>query len=408
MDKTTVVERFLRYVKVDTQSDEESESCPSTAKQLDLAEILARELKELGLEDAQVDENGYLFATFKGNVEGSPVIGLLAHMDTAPAFSGTNVKPILHENYDGGVIELEDSVVIDPKDTPELKQCIKDTIITSDGTTLLGSDDKAGIAEIMAALELFKAHPELPRPTLRIGFTPDEEIGRGADKFDIEKFGAKAAFTIDGDFIGEVNSETFSADKGTVVFEGVSVHPGTAKGKMVNAMDWAGVFLTRLPQEETPQQTEGREGFFHPTDMTGDAAKVTVNLILRDFDDRKLAERGKRLEQIIDRIRSEEPRLKVELKITEQYRNMARWLTKQPEILEKAMEAIRKAGIEPNHRPIRGGTDGSQLTQRGLPTPNLFTGGVNFHGPKEWISTRAMGKAVCVIVNLVQLWGARI
>ena len=403
LDSTKLVDRFLEYVKIHTQSDETNENCPSTDRQMAFAKKLVDDLKAIGIEDAEVDENSYVFATFPGRAEG-PTVGLLAHMDTAPAFSGENVNPRLHENYQGGPLKLENEIVIDPSDNPELEHCKGDTIITADGTTLLGADDKAGIAEIFAALEYLVANPEIPCPTLRIGFTPDEEIGRGANKFDVEKFGAEAAYTLDGGFTGEVNSETFSADKGVVTIEGVSVHPGYAKDKMVNAMDWAGVFLTRLPPEDTPQCTDERVGFYHPTDMAGDAGKMTVNLILREFDDAKLAERGKRLQEIVQKLREDEPRLRINCQIIEQYRNMANGLAENPAIFENAAEAIRKSGIEPSHKPIRGGTDGSRLTAMGLPTPNLFAGGVNFHGPQEWVSTKAMGYAVCTVLNLVQLW----
>ena len=402
LDSTKLVDRFLDYVKIHTQSDETNPNCPSTERQMTFARKLADDLKTLGIEDAAVDQHGYVYGTFPGRAEG-PTIGLLAHMDTAPAYSGENVNPRLHENYDGGPLKLENDIVIDPSDNPELAKCKGDTIITADGTTLLGADDKAGVAEIFAALEFLLANPDIPCPTLRIGFTPDEEIGRGADKFDIEAFGAEAAYTLDGGFTGEVNSETFSADKGVVTIEGVSVHPGYAKGKMVNAMDWAGVFLARLPQEETPQCTDERVGFFHPTDMNGDAGKMTINLIIREFDDKMLAERGERLRAIVAEIAQEEPRLKIDCQIIAQYRNMAHGLSSKPVVFENAAEAIRKAGLEPAHNPIRGGTDGSRLTAMGLPTPNLFAGGVNFHGPQEWVSTKAMGYAVCVVLNLVQL-----
>ena len=401
--ETKLVERFLDLVQIDSPSDPEKEGCPSTPEQLDVAKYLVEQLQGLGLTSARVDDNGYVYAALEGRADG-PTIGLIAHMDTAPAFSGVAVKPQLHKSYDGSPISLENDVVIDPADSPELKECIGDTIITADGTTLLGADDKAGVAEILAMLEYLRAHPEINHTTLAIAFTPDEEIGRGAHKFDIEGFGAKVAYTVDGGFLGEVNSETFSADQAIVRIEGVSVHPGTAKGKMVNAMDWAGVFLTRLPQKETPQETELREGFYHPTDINGTAAEVTIKLILRDFDDGDLADRGDRLEKLVAELKAEEPRLGIDLEIKRQYRNMANWLAKIPQATKHAFAAVEGAGLKVKHDPIRGGTDGSQLTERGLPTPNIFTGGLNFHGPQEWISTRAMGYATCVLVNLVQLW----
>lgn len=403
LDNTRLIERFVNLAKIDSPSDPDCPDCPSTKAQFNVADYVVKELKELGLQDADRDANCYVYATVPGRTDG-PTIGLIAHMDTAPAFSGNGVNPILHEDYDGSAIELENEVVIDPKDNPDLKRCLGDTVITANGTTLLGADDKAGVAEILAAVEYLSNNPDIPHPTLRIAFTPDEEIGRGADLFDIDGFGANVAYTIDGGFIGDVSAETFSADQATVTIKGVSVHPGTAKGKMVNAMNWAARFLQLLPSEETPQETEGREGFYHPTDVTGGAAEVTLKLILRDFDDAILAGRSHRLQAIVGQLLDEEPRLKIDLQIRNQYRNMANQLRKVPSAAEMAFAAIKRTGLEVDDKPIRGGTDGSRLTEKGLPTPNLFTGGVNYHGPHEWISTRAMGLATCTIVNLVQSW----
>jgi tripeptide aminopeptidase len=402
LNSTKTVERFLEYARIDTQSDEKNEACPSTEKQRVLADKLVGELKALGLADAAVDENGYCVATLEGNAGGT--LGFCAHLDTAPAFSGTDVNPVIHEDYDGSAIKLKEGVVIDPKDSPQLTECIGDTIITADGTTLLGADDKAGIAAIMGAIELLLANPDVKRPTLRVCFNPDEEVGRGAIKFPLEKFGAPVAFTMDGGFSGEINMETFSADKGIVKFKGVSVHPGYAKGKLVNALTCAGKFLARLPRLESPEGAEGREGFFMPTDMAGDAAECTVNLILRAFDLPTLKERGIRLKKIGEAMMAEEPDLTVEVEIQEQYRNMYDVLSKHPEIIKKLQEAVSMAGITPNLEPIRGGTDGSRLTAMGMPTPNVFAGGVNFHGPTEWISTKALAYAVCTILNLTQLF----
>ncbi len=402
LDSTRMVDRFLEYVRIDTQSNEKNESCPSTENQRVLAERLAGELKDLGLKDAAVDENGYCTATLEGNRAG--VLGLCAHLDTAPAFSGKDVKPRLHENYGGGPIRLENEVVIDPEENPELSQCVGDTVITADGTTLLGADDKAGIACIMAAMEILGKNPDIPRPTLRICFSPDEEIGRGGDKFPLEAFGASVAFTLDGGFPGEVNVETFSADKAIVTFTGVSVHPGYAKGKLVNALVYMGKFLARLPHLESPEATEGRDGFFMVTEAGGDASKCTANLILRAFDEETLKKRGERVKVMAEALMAEAPDLKVEVEIKEQYRNMFDTLSKQPEILEKLEKAARLAGVDPDLKPIRGGTDGSRLTAMGMPTPNVFTGGVNFHGPTEWISTRAMALSACTILNLCQVF----
>jgi tripeptide aminopeptidase len=402
LDQTSMVDRFLEYVRIDTQSDEKNEACPSTESQRTLAERLAGELKELGLTDAAVDENSYCVATLKGNRKGA--LGFCAHLDTAPAFSGTDVKPKIHENYDGKPIKLKNDVVIHPDENPELLKCVGDTIITSDGTTLLGADDKAGIADIMGALEILAKNPDIPRPDLRICFNPDEEVGRGANKFPLETFGTPVAFTMDGGFTGEINMETFSANKGIVTFTGVSVHPGYAKGKLVNALTYMGKFLDRLPHLESPEATEGRDGFFMPTDLSGDAAKATVNLILRAFDVETLEKRCERLKEMGKAMMAEEPNLTVEVEIKEQYRNMYDVLSKHPDIVEKLKEAVKMAGIEPNLVPIRGGTDGSRLTAMGMPTPNVFAGGMNFHGPKEWICTKAMGYAVCTILNLAQLF----
>lgn len=404
LEQTTLVERFLRYVVVDTQSDETSDTCPSTAKQFDLARILRDELIELGGEDVVLDDNGYVTAAFPGSRPGR--IGLVAHMDTAPQFTGTGVKPQVHEDYAGGPIDIGHGLTLDPADNPELDDCIGDTIITTDGSTLLGADDKSGVAAILAMIELLKKDPSIERPTILVGFTPDEEIGRGAHRFPLDRFDVPAAFTVDGGFPGEMNVETFSADRAKVTFTGVSVHPGRAYGKMVNALTWAGKFLARLPLTEAPEGTSGREGFFHPLALNGDAARCAIDLILRDFDDEGLAARGERLRAMAAGLCAEEPRLTVDVAIDTQYRNMANALRERPEIGATLEKAIAAAGLAPRVVPIRGGTDGSQLTAMGLPTPNLFAGGLNFHGPQEWISTRAMGLVVCTLLNLVQLWEA--
>ncbi|HTS88935.1 MAG TPA: peptidase T [Gemmatimonadales bacterium] len=404
---TRVVERFLDYVRLDTQSDETSETCPSTARQLELARKLVDELKALGLRgvgraEVAMDENGYVLAELPGTVPGR--LGLCAHIDTAPAFTGTGVSPQLVEHYDGKTIAVGNGVFIDPADTPELKECVGDTIIITDGRTLLGADDKAGIAAIMGALEILTQRPEVRRPTLRVCFNPDEEIGRGADRFPLERFDCPVAFTIDGSFTGEINVETFSADKAVVSFTGVSVHPGTARGKMVNALTWMGKLLDRLPMGEAPECTEGREGFYHPVSAAGDAASCTLQLILRDFDTKVLEERGRRLERMCAGLMAEEPRLKVKVEISKQYRNMYDVLRRHPDVAKKLEDAVRAAGMTPRLTPIRGGTDGSRLTELGMPTPNIFAGGVNFHGPSEWISTRVLAQSACTILNLVQLF----
>jgi len=407
LSRTRIVERFLDYVRIDTQSDETSPTCPSTAKQLDLARRLVDELKELGLQgvvggEVTMDENGYVLAELPGTAPGQ--VGLCAHLDTAPAFSGTGVSPRVVERYDGGAIEVGQGVVLDPADTPELAKCVGDTLITTDGRTLLGADDKSGIAAIMAALEILAKEPEIRRPTLRVCFNPDEEIGRGADRFPLERFDCPVAFTIDGSFTGEISVETFSADKAVITFTGVAVHPGYARGKMVNALTWMGKLLDRLPMGESPECTEAREGFYHPVSATGDAARCTLQLILRDFDTGVLEERGRRLERMCAGLMAEEPRLGVKVEIIQQYRNMGDVLSRHPEVAARLEEAVRAAGITPKVKSVRGGTDGSRLTALGMPTPNIFAGGVNFHGPSEWISTRVMAQSACVILNLVQLF----
>jgi tripeptide aminopeptidase len=407
LTRTGLIKRFLDYVRFDTQSDADSDTCPSTAKQLELARRLVTELRELGLKgvgepDVTMDENGYVLAELPGTAPGR--IGLCAHIDTAPAFTGTGVNPRIVEHYDGGAIEVGNGIVIDPADTSELRECVGDTIITTDGSTLLGADDKAGIAAIMGALEILQQQPDVTRPTIRVCFNPDEEIGRGADRFPLQRFDCPVAFTVDGSFAGEINVETFSADKAVITFTGVSVHTGTARGKMVNALTWMGKFLDRLPMGEAPECTEGREGFYHPYVASGDAASCSVQLILREFDTTALEERGRRLERMCAGLMAEEPRLKVRVEISKQYRNMFDVLSRHPEITERLEEAVRATGIAPRLEAVRGGTDGSRLTELGMPTPNIFAGGVNFHGPSEWISTRVLAQSACTVLNLVQLF----
>lgn len=404
LTNTSLLQRFLEYVRIDTTSDEHSDSCPSTERQFALAELLVEQLRARGLPDAAVDENCYVTATLPGNVEGRETLGLIAHLDTSPAAPGVNVKPVLHQEYDGSPIALADGVVISVDDNPELEKCTGDTIITADGTTLLGADDKAGIAVIMSALEFYQKNPGHPRPTVRVAFTPDEEIGRGTARFPIESFGADVAFTIDGSFDGEVNVETFNADSAYVTITGVSTHPGTAKGKLVNALRHMAVFLSRLPAEVSPECTEGREGFIHPHELKGDASSCRCHLILRDFDRDKLTALGEKISEVADSVLRDEPRLRVDVEIKPSYPNMYQYLKDRPEITERLLEAVRRAGMEPNLAPIRGGTDGSLLTQMGLPCPNIFAGGVNFHGPTEWISTRSMGLSLCTVLNLMTLY----
>ena len=350
LSRTRMVDRFLDYVRFDTQSDETSDSCPSTAKQLELGKQLVAELTELGLRGVgehavSMDGNGYVLAELPGTVEGR--IGFCAHIDTAPAFSGTGVDPQVIEVYDGGKVEVGNGVVIDPIDTPELHDCVGDTIITTDGRTLLGADDKSGIAAIMGALEILVQEQDLERPTVRVCFNPDEEIGRGANRFPLERFDCPVAFTIDGSFSGEISVETFSADKAVITVTGVSVHTGSAKGKMVNALTYVGKLLARLPMAESPECTEGRDGFYHPVSLSGDAASCQLQIIIRDFDTRVLKERGRRLEAMCAALTAEEPRLAVSVKIVEQYRNMFDVLREHPETTGR-LGQWRRLGSRPS------------------------------------------------------------
>ena len=408
MKYAKLLERFLKYVKVDTQSDPNSKTFPSTEKQKNLGKILVEELKEIGLKDAYMDEYGYVYATLEANVENPYTIGLIAHMDTSPDVSGTDVKPIVHENYDGSDIKLPAGITIKVEDNPELKEKKGETIITSDGSTLLGADDKAGIAEIMTAVEYLVQHPEILRPRLRIAFTPDEEIGQGVAKFDVEKFGADFAYTLDGGGLGEIEDETFCADSGTVKIKGINVHPGYAKGKMVNAIKIAAEIISRLPKDRlSPETTEGREGYLHPNDIKGNVEYVEIFFLFRDFELEKLKEHEKLLQNIIDEVKKEYPKAEIKLEIKESYRNMKYKLMEKPEVVEIAIQAIKMAGIEPKRTIIRGGTDGAMLSYKGLLTPNLFAGGHNFHSKTEWVSLQDMEKAVDVIINLAKLWAEK-
>ncbi len=402
-----VLDRFLRYVRIDTQSRRERNGSPSTPGQLDLGRLLVSELREAGLDDAALDENGYVTATLaaNGNPAGRDAIGLIAHMDTSPDAPGQGVEPIVHRSYDGGVIELpREGTVLDPAAIPELVAKTGHDIVTSSGDTLLGADDKAGVAEIMAAVAFMVAHPELPRPTLRIAFTPDEEVGAGASLFDIERFGARCAYTLDGSDIGELQDETFSAFEAVLTVRGVEVHPGFATGKMVNALRLAARIVAGLPPDLAPETTAGRDGFIHPHELTGTAGKATLRLILRDFDDAKLDEHVALVERVAREVVDAEPRASLEIDVREQYRNMHRVLSQVPEVIEAAEAALRAEGIEPIRRPIRGGTDGSILSTMGLPTPNIFTGGHEYHSVREWASVQDMAAASAVVVRLAEVW----
>ncbi len=414
--KETILDRFLRYVKIDTQSQDDVEAYPSTSKQFDLLNPLVQELKDLGLQDAAMDKYGYVTATLPNNVPPShpahgkvPTIGFVAHVDTSPSTSGANVKPQVIRNYRGGDIVLpgDPSVIIKESENPELKKEAGKTVITSDGTTLLGADDKAGIAIIMAAVQHLIDHPNLFHGDIRIGFTPDEEVGMGTKYFDIKKFGAQFAYTVDGDTTGELNKETFSANSAIITVHGRNIHPGTAKGIMVNSIRAIADIIARMPRDMAPETTEGYEPYIHPHILQGEEAKSVVKILLRDFRTEGLEVLKQRLERIIAEVQPLHPKAKIELQIIESYRNMREGLEKDRRVLDFLWEATKRAGLEPKWVPIRGGTDGSKLTANGLPTPNIFTGGHNYHGKTEWASLWGMEKAAETVVNLTQVWVER-
>jgi tripeptide aminopeptidase len=400
-----VLERFLRYVQVDTQSDDDSDTYPSTAKQLDLGRMLADELREIGADDVELTQHGYVFATMPGTA--GPTIGLIAHMDTSSDESGANVKPQVVRNYDGGDIVLPGDTrkVLRAAENPLLAERAGHDIVTTDGTTLLGADDKAGIAEIMGAVAYLAAHPEIEHAPVRVGFTVDEEVGRGVDHFDIERFGADFAYTLDGSEIGRIDDETFYASEVRIRIEGLSVHPGTSKGKMVNAIKLAARIIGRLPQDElSPETTEGREGFVHPTRIFGTTAEAELRFIARDFDYDRLKEHEQLLRELAEQVAREEPRATITVTAEESYRNMKEYLDADPAVTKAAEEATRRAGLEPWREPIRGGTDGAMLSARGLLTPNIFTGGHQYHSVLEWASVQDMATSAATIVELVKLW----
>ncbi|HOX85812.1 MAG TPA: peptidase T [bacterium] len=402
------VDRFLQYVKFDTQSSEESSSFPSTEKQKELGRYLVKELQELGMQESVMDEWGYVTAVLPGNTEHAvPVIGLIAHMDTSPDVSGKGVNAMIHLNYAGGdlVLSTESGVVIKADENPLLGSQIGNDIITSDGTTLLGADNKAGIAEIMDALAYLVSHPEIEHGTIKVAITPDEEVGRGTEHFDVEKFGADYAYTIDGETAGEIEDETFCADSAIMTVTGVNVHPGYAKNKLVNAIKIASQVIDKLPADRlSPENTEKREGYLHPHAITGSVESVVVKFLVRDFTVEGLKEKEAFLQSICGQVAAKHSKAKIELKVEESYRNMKYMLDRDPRVVEYAVEAIAEAGLTPIRNIIRGGTDGARLSFAGLLTPNLFTGGHNFHSRQEWISVQDMQKAVDVIVKLVQVW----
>ena len=401
-----VLERLLRYVRIDTQSDRAHAQSPSTPGQLELGRLLVDELLAIGLADAAQDANGFVTATLAGNVPGAPVIGLLAHLDTSPDESGKGVEPLVHRAYDGGVIVLpRRDTRLDPERMPELCAKVGHDLVSTSGDTLLGADDKAGMAEVMAAVAHLAAHPEVPRPTIRVAFTPDEEIGKGAQLFDIEAFGAICAYTLDGSEAGEFTNETFTAASVELTIHGVDVHPGHATGKLVNAARLAGRVLAALPQDRlTPESTSDREGFIHVHSVDATAGTATIRTIVRDFEDAKLAEHVALLRTTAEQVVATEPRARLEVAVEHQYPNMRSYLEQRPEVSAAAEEALRREGFEPQRVPARGGTDGSILSARGLPTPNLFTGGQEYHSVREWASVQDMAAAAATIVELAGVW----
>jgi len=407
----SVTARFLRYVVIDTQSDPASPTCPSTAKQKDLGRLLVRELREMGVADAHLDEHGYVYATIPANTSRQvPVICFCSHMDTSPDCSGTNVRPRIVKNYRGGDIGLpgDPSQVIRVADNPALADQIGNDIVTSDGTTLLGADNKAGVAEIMDAAQILLANPQIKHGTIKILFTPDEEIGRGVDKADLTKLGADFAYTIDGETAGHIEDETFSADGAVVTIEGVSAHPGFAKGRMEHAIKIAARIVERLPKDTcSPETTEGREGFLHPIGITGTLEGATLSLIVRDFAEEGLTQKEDLLRHIVSEVMADFPRSTARVEIKPQYRNMKQVVDRHPAIVENAMEAIRRAGLKPVKGSIRGGTDGSRLSFMGLPCPNIFAGEHAFHSRTEWVSVQDMEAAVRTIVQLAAIWEER-
>jgi len=408
--KHSVLERFLRYVRIDTQSDPASPTTPSTEKQKNLGRVLVEELLALGIEDAHLDDHGYVYGTVPATSDKKvPVICFCSHMDTSPDCSGKDVKPQILRNYKGGNIALpgDPTQIIRPSEHPALKSQVGNDIITTDGTTLLGADDKAGIAEIMDAVKILMENPQIKHGTIKVLFTPDEEIGRGVDKVDLKKLGADFAYTLDGESAGHLEDESFSADAAIIHIQGVSAHPGFAKGKIEHAIKIASRIVERLPKNMAPETTEGREGFLHPVGISGTLEQATLDLIVRDFTETGLKEKELLLEQIVQDVMKDFPRSTARVEFKEQYRNMKVVLDQSPHIVEYALEAITRAGLQPVLSSIRGGTDGSRLSFMGLPCPNIFAGEHAFHSRLEWVSVQDMEAAVRTIVNLAQIWEER-
>jgi tripeptide aminopeptidase len=410
--KEMALERFLRYAKIDTQSAEDQEGVPSTKKQFNLANMLVQELKALGAQEVRVSEYAIVYAKIPSNLPATasvPAVGFISHMDTSPAVSGENVNPIIHRNYKGGDIVLpkDPTQVITVKGNPILKEMIGDDIITADGTTLLGSDDKSGIAAIMTMIDTLMQNPRLKHGPISVAFTPDEEVGGGIDKFDVKGFGAQFAYTVDGETLGEISNETWSARTATVTFQGKSTHPGTAKGIMVNAAYALADYLSRFPQDMLPETTEGRVGFVHPYTGKVDVEESTVKILLRDFELSGLDAKEALLRKMVQDTQAKFPQVKVSIEVKENYKNMKELLKNYPQLTDYAIEAARRAGLKPSIKAIRGGTDGSNLTFRGLPCPDIFTGGQNFHGKLEFNSRRGMEKTTETLVNLVQIYAEK-
>ena len=404
-----LLDRFTRYVRIDTQAKVDRERSPSTPGQLDLQRLLVDELHAMGVEDAQLDEHGYVYATLPATVADTPVIGLIAHVDTSPDAPGAGVEPLLHREYDGGLIELpRQGTVLDPARMPALAAREGHDIVSGSGDTLLGADDKAGVAAIMAAVSHLADHPELPRPTLRIAFTPDEEIGHGATLFDVPRFGARCAYTIDGSELGELQDESFEAAEVRINIDGVSVHPGFATGKLVSALRLAAKLVAALPEDRlTPDTTSGREGFIHPMSLSGSSGHAEIRLIVRDFDERLLQSHIELVRQAAEATLRSAPQARLRFDVINQYPNMRRYVERDPDVVAAGEQAIRAEGIEPIRHPIRGGTDGSRLSAMGLPTPNIFDGGYEYHSVREWASVQDMAASAAVIVRLAETWTHR-
>jgi len=400
----TITERFLKYTQFDTQSSEESESVPSTSKQLIFARYLKEELEREGLQDVEMDDKGYLYATLPSNMKGhAPTIGFISHYDTSPDCSGANIKPRIVENYEGGDIQLSEGMILSPKKFPELLGHVGEDLIVTDGTTLLGADDKAGIAEIVQAMVWLKEHPEVKHGQIRVAFNPDEEIGMGAHHFDVEKFGCEWAYTMDGGDVGELEFENFNAASAKITIKGVSVHPGYAKGKMVNAALLAAEFMGLLPADERPETTEGYQGFYHLTGMQGGCEQAKLSYIIRDHDRTKFEERKRLVLTLVEEMNQKYGEGTFTADVNDQYYNMKEKIDPQMHVIDLVLRAMQEVGVAPKVRPIRGGTDGAQLSFKGLPCPNIFAGGINFHGPFEFVPVQSMEKAMQVIIKICEL-----